>query len=78
MYKHWPDFLLKEIALVEQRELLDIVADKPGAPPPLIDSDDLLENPSNGAASLRIYAPVSVNLYIEAYEWWLTNKPERD
>jgi len=45
MAKHWPDFLLKEIAFVEQRELFDRVADKLGVAPPVIDSDDLLENP---------------------------------
>ncbi|MEM7209928.1 MAG: sulfotransferase family protein [Pseudomonadota bacterium] len=45
MYKHWPDFLLKEIAIVEQRELFDRIADQLGHAPPLIDSNDLLENP---------------------------------
>ncbi|MCP4981893.1 MAG: sulfotransferase family protein [Gammaproteobacteria bacterium] len=45
MYKHWPDFVLKEIAFVEQRKLFDRLADKTGETPPVIDSDDLLENP---------------------------------
>ena len=45
MFKHWPDFLLKEIAVLEQRELFDRIAEKTGAAPPLIDSDDLLEDP---------------------------------
>jgi len=45
MAKHWPDFQLKEIAFVEQRELFDRLADKMGMAPPVIDSDDLLENP---------------------------------
>jgi len=45
MYKHWPDFLLKEIAVLEQRALFDRLADQLGHTPPLIDSDDLLENP---------------------------------
>ncbi len=45
MYKHWPDFELKEVAFVEQRALFDRLADKLGRPPPVIDSDDLLENP---------------------------------
>lgn len=51
MYKHWPDFVLKEIAIVEQRILFDRLADKTGEPPPLIDSDDLLENPGGIVAS---------------------------
>jgi len=45
MYKHWPDFVLKEIAFVEQRALFDRLSDKLGYAPPVIDSDDLLENP---------------------------------
>ncbi len=45
MYKHWPDFVLKEIAFVEQRELFDRLAERDGRPPPVIDSDDLLEDP---------------------------------
>ena len=45
MYKHWPDFVLKEIAFVEQRQLFDRLADQLGEAPPVIDSDDLLEDP---------------------------------
>ncbi len=46
MFKHWPDFVLKEIAIVEQRKLFDRLVDTLGEVPPVIDSDDLLENPS--------------------------------
>ncbi len=45
MYKHWPDFELKEVAFVEQRELFDRLSDRLGEAPPVIDSDDLLEDP---------------------------------
>lgn len=45
MYKYWPEFQLVEIGFVEQRELFDRIAGKTGAPPPVIDSDDLLEDP---------------------------------
>ena len=45
MYQHWPDFVLKEAAFVEQRALFDRLCDKNGSAPPVIDSDDLLENP---------------------------------
>ncbi|MFT5504699.1 MAG: hypothetical protein ACI845_003995 [Gammaproteobacteria bacterium] len=45
MYKHWPEFVLKEISFVEQRELFDRLCDQAGELPPVIDSDDLLENP---------------------------------
>ncbi len=45
MYKHWPDFELKEVAFVEQRALFDRLCDRLGEAPPVIDSDDLLEDP---------------------------------
>jgi len=45
MFKHWPDFVLKEIAFIEQRALFDRQVEKTGKAPPVIDSDDLLENP---------------------------------
>lgn len=45
MHKHWPDFVIKEMAILEQRELFDRIADQLGHAPPLIDSDDLLEDP---------------------------------
>ena len=45
MYQKWPDFHEKEIGFIEQRELFDLLCDLNGAPPPVIDSDDLLENP---------------------------------
>jgi hypothetical protein len=46
MYKNWPDFVLEETAFVEQRELFDRLSDRLGTPPPVVDSDDLLSNPS--------------------------------
>jgi len=45
MYAKWPDFHEKEVGYVELKQLFDIVADRTGSPPPLIDSDDMLENP---------------------------------
>ncbi len=45
MYNKWPDFHPKEVGFVEQRQLFDMIADRKGEPPPVIDSDDLLENP---------------------------------
>ena len=45
MHKHWPNFVLKEIAFLEQRALFDRLAERDGKPPPVIDSDDLLEDP---------------------------------
>ena len=67
MYKNWPDFVLKEIAFVEQRELFDRLADKHGEIPPLIDSDDLLENPQG---IIDAYcAAVGIPYIEEALSW---------
>ena len=43
--KRWPDVHLKELAFAEQRELFDRLAQRDGKAPPVVDSDDLLENP---------------------------------
>ncbi len=43
--KGWPKFFIEETNFVEQRELFDLLCDKYGETPPVIDSDDLLENP---------------------------------
>ena len=45
MYDKWPDFHEKEVGFAEQRELFDRLCDKYGEAPPVLDSDDLLENP---------------------------------
>lgn len=43
--KHWPDVHPLEIGNAQQRALFDRVADLFGAPPPVMDSDDLLADP---------------------------------
>ncbi len=45
MFDKWPDFHEKEVGFPEQRALFDLVHERNGAPPPVIDSDDLLEDP---------------------------------
>ncbi len=46
MYNKWPDFDELEVGFSEQRALFDLLtALNGGAPPPVVDSDDLLENP---------------------------------
>ena len=45
MYSHWPDFDIRECGFAEQRRLFDELTDRHGAPPPVIDSDDLLADP---------------------------------
>ncbi|MEM7275232.1 MAG: sulfotransferase family protein [Actinomycetota bacterium] len=46
MYRHWPDFDIRETGFAEQRRLFDELTVRHGAPPPLIDSDDLLADPA--------------------------------
>jgi len=74
MYKNWPDFLLEEIAFPEQRELFDRLSDQYGSPPPVIDSDDLLENPQ---AIVEAYCnAVGIPYIEEALSWKPGNREE--
>ena len=45
MFDKWPDFHEKEVGFAEQRELFDRICDRAGEAPPVLDSDDLLEDP---------------------------------
>ncbi len=45
VHRNWPHFVMKEIGFIEMRDLFDRMSDELGAPPPVIDSDDLLEDP---------------------------------
>ena len=45
LYTRWPDFDELEVGFPEQRALYDLVTALNGTPPPVVDSDDLLENP---------------------------------
>ena len=45
IYDKWPDFDETEVGFPEQRALFDLLWALNGAPPPVIDSDDLLEAP---------------------------------
>jgi len=60
MYKHWPDFHEKEVGFKEQRELFDKITDYFGEAPPVLDSDDLLEDHSTGlTAQVRKYIDIN-------------------
>ncbi len=67
MYRHWPDFVLQEIGFVEQRSLFDRLAERDGRPPPVIDSDDLLEDP-HGIVAAYCDA-VGIPFIAEALSW---------
>lgn len=67
MYKHWPDFHMKETGFVEQRALFDHLTAKHDRPPPVIDSDDLLENPPGVVAAWC--EAVGIDFIPEAMRW---------
>ena len=45
MYNKWPDFDELEVGFPEQRALFDLLTALDGVVPPVLDSDDLLEDP---------------------------------
>lgn len=67
MFKHWPDFVLQETGFIEQRQLFDRLSDEMGQAPPVIDSDDLLENP-NGIVEAYCKA-VGIRFMPQALTW---------
>ncbi len=67
MYRHWPDFHPKEVGFVEQRELFNRLSDQKGKAPPVIDSDDLLEDP-HGMTEAYCHA-VGIPFLPEALSW---------
>lgn len=50
MYDKWPDFDEREVGFAEQRALFDRIAERDGRAPPVLDSDDLLEDPETMVA----------------------------
>ena len=48
----WDDVDLRAIGFVEQAEIFDMVAQKLGHAPPVVDSDDILQNPRGVLAKL--------------------------
>lgn len=48
---HWPDVHPGELGFAEQRALFDRLTQRDGAPPPVIDSDDLLRDPAGVTAA---------------------------
>ena len=67
MYRHWPDFRLEETAIPQQRALFDRLCDRDGQAPPLIDSDELLENPHGIVAAWC--AAVGIPYRADALSW---------
>ena len=51
LYARWPDFDKLKVGFPEQRALYDLVMALNGSAPPVVDSDDLLENPHGMTAA---------------------------
>ena len=67
MFQHWPDFVPQEVGFSEQRQLFDRLSDRSGKAPPVIDSDDLLENPQR---MVEVYCDaVGIPFIAEALSW---------
>ncbi len=67
MYDKWPDFDELEVGFPEQRALFDLLTALNDTPPPVFDSDDLLENPH---AMVRSFCDaVEIPFMPEALSW---------
>jgi hypothetical protein len=67
MYNKWPDFDELEVGFPEQRALFDLVTALNGTPPPVIDSDDMLEDPA--AMVARFCEAVDIPFLPDALSW---------
>lgn len=68
IYSKWPDFHEGEVGFPEQRALFDLLtALDGGTPPPVIDSDDLLEDPA--AMTAAFCRAVGIPFIESALSW---------
>ena len=67
IYDKWPNFDELEVGFPEQRALFDLLTALNGAPPPVIDSDDLLEHPHEMTA--QFCAAVGIPFIESALSW---------
>lgn len=67
MHHKWPDFHEGEVGFPEQRALFDLLWALNGAAPPVIDSDDLLENPHD--LTRAFCGAVDIPFIADALSW---------
>ena len=67
LYGQWTDFTLSETGFAEQRALFDLLTLRTGAPPPVVDADDLLDDPHRVTAAWC--GAVGIDFMPEALEW---------
>ena len=74
LYAQWTDFTLAETGFTEQRELFDLLTRRSGTLPPVIDADDLLNDPR--AVTAAWCAAVGIDFKPEALQWDTGNASE--
>nr|MDJ0639626.1 sulfotransferase family protein [Paracoccaceae bacterium] len=67
IHDKWPDFHEGEVGFPEQRALFDLLLALHGKPPPVIDSDDLLEQPHK--VTQAFCDAVGIPFVAEALTW---------
>ena len=67
MYDKWPDFALAETGFLEHRTLFDLLADRQGKAPPVIDAEDLVADP--GAVVAAWCDAVGIEFLPDALAW---------
>ena len=72
--KRGPDFTLKEMGFAEHRALFDEITRRQGTPPPVIDSDDLLDDPHAVVAAWC--EAVGIPFLPEALSWEPGARPQ--
>jgi hypothetical protein len=73
MYNKWPDFDEGEVGFPEQRALFDLLTALNGTHPPVIDSDDLLEDPET---MIRLWCEaVNIPFMPDALKWDMGGNP---
>ncbi len=67
MYNQWDEFTMDEASYAALHDMFDRVVKRYGVVPPVIDSDDLLDDPEG---TVRAYcAAVGIEFFPEALEW---------
>ncbi len=67
IHAKWPDFHEKEVGFAEQHQLFDVLTEMNGTAPPVIDSDDLLEDPER---LVKLWCDaVDIPFIAEALSW---------
>ncbi len=72
LYGQWSDFSIAETGFAEQRQLFDLLTERLGAPPPVIDSDDLLDDPAT--ITKKWCEAVGIDFKPDALQWGQDNQ----